>query len=166
MGAGTTPITVSTRAPEETHKVAGALAELLVPGDVVSLTGDLGAGKTAFVQGAARALGVLEPVTSPTFVLVREYRGDVPVYHLDVYRLDNLKEVLDLGFEDLLDPGGVMFIEWGDAIEALLPDSHLQVEISTDPADEGRRLAFSGRGPRWMGRWERLEGVLGPWRSG
>ena len=165
MGTRTAPISVSTRAPEETHKVAGALAELLVPGDVVSLTGDLGAGKTCFVQGAARALGVTEPVTSPTFVLVREYRGDVPVYHLDVYRLGNLREVLDLGFEDLLDPGGVMFIEWGDAIDTLLPDSHLRVEITADPEDDGRRMAFSGRGPRWLARWERLEGVLSPWRS-
>ena len=113
------PLELSTRTPEETRKVAAALAELLVPGDVVSLTGDLGAGKTCFVQGAAGALGVEDAVASPTFVLVREYRGDLPVYHVDVYRLDRLQEVIDLGFEDLLDPSGVVFIEWGDVIEAL-----------------------------------------------
>ena len=155
---------IQTRAPDETRKVGAALAELLVPGDVVSLTGDLGAGKTTFVQGAARALGVGEPVNSPTFVLVREYRGDVPVYHLDVYRLNRIQEVLDLGFEDYLDPSGVVFIEWGDAIDALLPDDHLRVEITTGQEDV-RRLAFSGRGIRWAGRWERLEGLLAPWRS-
>jgi tRNA threonylcarbamoyladenosine biosynthesis protein TsaE len=154
---------VISRAPDETRKVGAALAELLVPGDVVSLTGDLGAGKTAFVQGAARALGVQEPVTSPTFVLVRQYRGDVPVHHVDVYRLDRVQEVLDLGFEDLLDPSGVVFVEWGDAIDALLPDDHLRVEITT--GDEARRLSFAGRGSRWAGRWERLEGVLVPWRN-
>lgn len=153
---------VISRAPDETRKVGAALAELLVPGDVVSLTGDLGAGKTAFVQGAARALGVQEPVTSPTFVLVRQYRGDVPVHHVDVYRLDRVQEVLDLGYEDLLDPSGVVFVEWGDAIDTLLPDDHLRVEITTD--DEARRLSFAGRGTRWAGRWERLEGVLVPWR--
>jgi len=157
-------IDILTRAPDETRKAGAALAELLVPGDVVSLTGDLGAGKTAFVQGAARALGVDDPVASPTFVLVREYRGDLPVYHLDVYRLDRVQEVLDLGFEDYLDPSGVVFIEWGDAVEVLLPDEHLRVEI-TVRGDEARRLAVAGRGIRWAGRWERLEGVLGPWRD-
>jgi tRNA threonylcarbamoyladenosine biosynthesis protein TsaE len=154
---------VISRGPDETRKVGAALAELLVPGDVVSLTGDLGAGKTAFVQGAARALGVQEPVTSPTFVLVRQYRGDVPVHHVDVYRLDRVQEVLDLGFEDLLDPSGVVFVEWGDAIDALLPDDHLRVEITT--GDDSRRLSFAGRGSRWAGRWERLEGVLVPWSN-
>jgi tRNA threonylcarbamoyladenosine biosynthesis protein TsaE len=154
---------VISRGPDETRKVGAALAELLVPGDVVSLTGDLGAGKTAFVQGAARALGVQDPVTSPTFVLVRQYRGDVPVHHVDVYRLDRVQEVLDLGFEDLLDPSGVVFVEWGDAIDALLPDDHLRVEITT--GDDSRRLSFAGRGSRWAGRWERLEGVLVPWSN-
>jgi len=160
----TATIDIVTRTPDETRTVGAGLAELLVPGDVISLTGDLGAGKTTFVQGAARGLGVGEPVVSPTFVLVREYRGDVPVYHLDVYRLDRLQEVIDLGFEDLLDPSGVIFVEWGDAIDALLPDEHLRVELRTDDGD-ARRLSFSGRGVRWAGRWERLEGVLGPWGS-
>jgi tRNA threonylcarbamoyladenosine biosynthesis protein TsaE len=159
------PLEVLTRAPEETRKVGAAVAELLVPGDVVALTGDLGAGKTALVQGAARALGVRDPVISPTFVLVREYRGDLPVYHLDVYRLDRIQEVLDLGFEDYLDPSGVLFVEWGDAIEVLLPDNHLRVEIIARD-DDVRRLAFSGRGPRWAARWERMEGQLAPWRDG
>jgi tRNA threonylcarbamoyladenosine biosynthesis protein TsaE len=159
-----TAIDVVTSSAEDTRKVAAALAELLAPGDVVSLTGDLGAGKTTFVQGAARGLGVTEQVSSPTFVLVREYRGDVPVCHIDVYRLDRLQEVIDLGFEDLLDPGSVIFVEWGDAIEPLLPDEHLRVELRTEEGD-GRRLSFAGRGARWAGRWERLEGVLVPWRA-
>jgi tRNA threonylcarbamoyladenosine biosynthesis protein TsaE len=161
MSAG--PLNLETRAPEETRDVGGALAELLAPGDVVSLTGDLGAGKTCFVQGAARALGVREPVASPTFVLVREYRGDVPVYHVDVYRLDRLQEVLDLGFEDLLDPSGVMFIEWGDAIEALLPESFLEVRLRASDEDR-RRVRLTGRGS-WVPRWERLEGAVGKWRA-
>ncbi|HEX5949032.1 MAG TPA: tRNA (adenosine(37)-N6)-threonylcarbamoyltransferase complex ATPase subunit type 1 TsaE [Actinomycetota bacterium] len=156
-------IDIDTATPEDTRKVAEAVAELLVPGDVVSLTGDLGAGKTTFVQGAARGLGVTEPVTSPTFVLVREYRGDVPVYHVDVYRLDRLQEVIDLGFDDLLDPRSVIFVEWGDAIEPLLPDEHLRVELRAAEG-EARRLSFLGSGTRWAGRWERMEGLLAPWR--
>ena len=153
------------RAPEETRELGAALAALLVPGDVVSLTGDLGAGKTCLVQGAALSLGVKERVSSPTFVLVREYRGDVPIYHLDVYRLDRLQEVLDLGFEDLLDPGGVIFIEWGDAIDSLLPDSYLEVELSISGDDELRLVGVTGRGESWAPRWERLENVLDEWRA-
>ena len=153
-----------TRAVDETRKTAAAMADLLAPGDVVSLAGDLGAGKTAFVQGAATALGVTDPVASPTFVLVREYRGTVPLYHLDVYRLEALQEVLDLGFEDLLDPRGIVFVEWGDAIEALLPDAHLRVELRVED-DDTRRMLVHGRGRSWAGRWERLEAVLSPWRA-
>jgi tRNA threonylcarbamoyladenosine biosynthesis protein TsaE len=152
---------LETTAPEQTRQVAGAVAELMTPGDIVSLTGDLGAGKTCFVQGAARALGVTDPVASPTFVLVREYRGSMPVYHVDIYRLDRFQEVLDLGFEDLLDPSGVVFIEWGDAIDTLLPASRLEVRL-TAPQDDRRVLRFTGHGS-WVPRWERLEGLLGAW---
>jgi tRNA threonylcarbamoyladenosine biosynthesis protein TsaE len=160
-------VDLSTRAPEETRNVGEALAGLLVPGDVVSLTGDLGAGKTCLVQGAARGLGVEEPVGSPTFVLVREYRGgQLPVYHLDVYRLDRLQEVIDLGFEDLLDPEGVVFVEWGSVIDALLPDSFLEIELTVPGDGEERRLALSARGPAWAERWERLEQILVPWSEG
>ncbi len=153
------------RAPDETRKAGAALSELLAVGDVVSLTGDLGAGKTAFVQGAARGLGVDAPVTSPTFVLVREYRGRIPVRHVDVYRLERVQEVLDLGFEDLVDHGGVAFIEWGDVIEALLPDTHVRVELRANE-DESRIIRVSARGSGWAPRWERLENALAPWRNG
>lgn len=159
-------IELRTRSPQETRAVGAAVAGTLVPGDVVSLTGDLGAGKTCLVQGAAAALGVREPVTSPSFVLVREYRGSLPVYHLDVYRLDRLQEVIDLGFEDLLDPGGVVFVEWGSAIEALLPEAHLEVELTLPEEDEGTRwLRVRGRGPAWASRWERLGEALGAWKA-
>ncbi len=157
-------IDLMTPALEETRKAAAAVADLLVPGDVVSLTGELGAGKTAFVQGAATALGVEEPVVSPTFVLVREYRGSLPIYHVDVYRLDRLQEVHDLGFEDFLDPQGVVFVEWGDAVEPLLPDTHLRVELRSED-DDSRRIRVSARGPGWAPRWERLESALQPWRT-
>jgi tRNA threonylcarbamoyladenosine biosynthesis protein TsaE len=160
MGA---TIELATEDPEATVSVGKALAPLLRPGDVVSLTGDLGAGKTTLVQGAARGLGVEEAVLSPTFTLIREYRGSMPIYHLDVYRLDRIQDVLDLGFEELLDQGGIVFIEWGDAIEALLPDSGLRIELTIGEADTGRRLTVSGSGRSWAERWERVESALLPW---
>jgi len=134
-------------------------------GDVVSLTGDLGAGKTTLVQGAARGLGVRDPVLSPTFTLVRQYRGERPVYHLDVYRLDRVQDVLDLGFEEMLDQDGVVFIEWGDAIRAVLPAEHLEIAV-TMPADgDLRLLALSGSGASWGNRWGRLEAASAAWRE-
>lgn len=158
-------IVLGTRAPGETREVGAAIAEVLLPGDVVSLTGDLGAGKTTLVQGAAAALEVTEQVTSPSFVLLREYRGRMPIYHVDVYRLDRVQEVLDLGFEDLLDPQGVVFVEWGDAIEGLLPDSHLEVELRVGEEDVEREVVVRARGRGWAERWDRLDGALGAWRA-
>jgi tRNA threonylcarbamoyladenosine biosynthesis protein TsaE len=161
MGA---TIDLATTDPKATTAVGAALASFLRPGDVVSLTGDLGAGKTTFVQGAARRLGVIEAVLSPTFTLVREYRGAVPVYHLDVYRLDRIQDVIDLGFEEILDQGGVVFVEWGDAVEPLLPENYIQVELTMlDEDANARRVAVSGRGRMWAERWEGVESALDPW---
>ncbi|HWC31980.1 MAG TPA: tRNA (adenosine(37)-N6)-threonylcarbamoyltransferase complex ATPase subunit type 1 TsaE [Actinomycetota bacterium] len=155
------PLSFRTASAEETTDVGAAIGALLGAGDVVSLTGDLGAGKTTLVRGAARALDVEEAVASPTFVLVREYHGTLPVYHVDVYRLDRLQDVIDLGFEDLMDGSGVVFIEWGNAVEALLPRSYLEVELEIE--EGGRRVVVSARGPMWAGRWERVEAALATW---
>ena len=151
--------------PEDTRAIGRALASLLRAGDVVALGGELGAGKTTLVQGVAAALGVSEPVLSPTFTLVREYRGELPVYHLDVYRLSRLQDVLDLGFEEMTDAGGVTFVEWGDAIDALLPESHLEISLRTPEAieSEERCITVAAAGPSWAERGERLESVLEPW---
>jgi len=132
------------------------------PGDVVALSGDLGAGKTCFVQGAAAALGVRERVTSPTFVLLREHRGTVPIRHLDVYRLSNLQELTDLGFEELLDPSSIVFIEWGDAIRPLLPDAFLEVELRGD-ADDERTVDIHAHGPEWNRRLAGAADRLAGW---
>src|SRR5688500_9095692 len=109
-------LTVTTRSVEETRIVGAALAPMLLPGDVLSLTGDLGAGKTALVQGIAAASGVESRVTSPSFTIVHEYRGRYPFIHIDVYRLNSFQEVIDLGFEEFLDPQSIVMVEWGDAI--------------------------------------------------
>ncbi len=145
-------LAVTSRSADETRILGAALAPTLVPGDVVSLSGDLGAGKTTFVQGLAAALGVKQAVTSPTFTLIHEYEGRYPVLHLDVYRLDSFQEVLDLGFEELLDPAAVIVIEWGEALAPLLPGTRLQIDIfrSEDPrAEEDRRVLFKPHGGDW-----------------
>lgn len=152
------------RSPEETRRIAEALAPLLVPGDVVALTGDLGAGKTVFVQGAARALGVKSRVTSPSFVLLREYLGDLPVLHLDVYRLNSLQELIDLGFEEYMEPSRVMFIEWGDAVGPMLPEEHLEIDLRVVSEDE-RTVTFTPFGAGWLGRIASLAEHMGEWQE-
>ncbi len=154
-----------TASPEETRAVGEAIAPALRSGDVVSLTGDLGAGKTTFVQGVARALDVTDHVVSPTFTLVREYRGRLPIYHFDIYRLDHLQDVLDLGFEEILDRGGIVFIEWGDAIEALLPEAYLQIELTIPQDDSRRRVEVTARGMTWARRWDGVIQAVTPWKA-
>jgi tRNA threonylcarbamoyladenosine biosynthesis protein TsaE len=156
---------LQTTSPEETRAVGEAIAPALRPGDVVSLTGDLGAGKTTFIQGVAGALGVSDRVVSPTFTLVRQYEGTLPVYHFDVYRLDHLQDVLDLGFEEILDLGGIVFIEWGDAIEALLPEAYLQIELTIPGEESRRRLEIGTRGMAWARRWDRVMDAVAPWKA-
>lgn len=129
---------------------------------MIALCGDLGAGKTCFVQGAAAALGVTDRVTSPTFVLVKEYAGRLPVLHLDVYRMGNLQELVDLGYEEFLDPSWVVFIEWGDAVGQLLPSEYVQVVISAPTAEE-RRLEIEAHGPQWSRRLAALAEPLEPY---
>ena len=143
-------LAVVSRSSEETRILGASLAPLLLPGDVLSLNGDLGAGKTCFVQGMASALGVAQRVTSPTFTLVHEYAGRFPVVHLDVYRLNYFQEVLDLGFEELLDPGAILVVEWGEAVGPLLPARFLEIELRRVEAEENHRsVSFRPRGPGW-----------------
>lgn len=124
--------------PEQTRAIASTCASALRGGDVVVLAGDLGAGKTTFVQGAADTLGVRDHVTSPTFVLVREYAGRGRIVHVDVYRLSSLQELIDLGYEELFAADTITFIEWGDAVDAVLPEARFEVEIRATSEDERR----------------------------
>jgi tRNA threonylcarbamoyladenosine biosynthesis protein TsaE len=150
---------------EETRAVGRTVAGFLAAGDVISLTGDLGAGKTTFIQGAAAGLLVTDPVLSPTFTLVRHYEGTLPVYHLDVYRLNRVQDVLDLGFDEILDRGGVVFIEWGDAIDSLFPEAFLEVDLRLPDGHERSRLVLlTGHGRRWADSWPALADAAGAWR--
>ena len=116
--------------PAETQRIGEALGKQLKPGDVVATIGELGAGKTCFLQGLMRGLGVTETVTSPTFVLINQYRGRLLVYHLDAYRTESLTELLDLGLEEFLYGDGVTVVEWADKLLPLLPPHAIVVRIS------------------------------------
>ena len=159
-------ILAATTSADETRALARALAELVVPGDVLLLGGDLGAGKTTFTQGFAVGLGVVEHVTSPTFTLVRPYdggRGRPSLLHVDVYRLDQLAEVLDLGLAEQVEEGAVAVVEWGiDAAPAFGPD-HLEIEITLGASDDDRVLQFQPVGRRWVGRADALRRAIATW---
>lgn len=154
-------LTVTTRSVDETRIIGACLAPMLLPGDVISLSGDLGAGKTALVQGIAAASGVDQRVTSPSFTIVHEYEGRFPFIHIDVYRLNSFQEVIDLGFEEFLDPEAVVIIEWGDAIAPLLPRRHLEVELRrVEGKDEDERfLVFRPHGQEWVRKIQQMRGT-------
>ena len=145
-----------------TRALGGAVATLVGVGDVVVLVGDLGAGKTAFVQGFAASLGVTAPVTSPTFTLANRYEGRLVVNHLDVYRFDCPEEVSDLALPELLDDG-VTLVEWGDTIASALPSEHLSVTIRFGDGDDDRSFELMGQGATWNRRADRLRAALVRW---
>lgn len=173
----------------DTRAIAAAVAGLARPGDVILLVGDLGVGKTAFAQGFGAALGVTEPITSPTFTLVQSYEApDLTLHHADLYRLERTGEIADLALAELAESGGVVLVEWGDVLGGMLPGGHLAVVIeideravgapdtvdhldtvddpdSVDTLDEPARIIeLHGEGAAWAARWERLEAVTEAWR--
>jgi tRNA threonylcarbamoyladenosine biosynthesis protein TsaE len=141
-----------TRSTEETLELAATIGELLRAGDVLSLVGDLGAGKTVFARGVARTLGVTEPVVSPSFTIVREYDGRMPLVHVDVYRIDTVQELHDLGFEELVRDDAVTLVEWGDMIDGLLPRDRLDVRLALGATDDERVVEIEGHGRSWRAR--------------
>lgn len=124
---------IETRSPEETFETGRRLGEKAVPGQVFTLMGDLGVGKTVFTQGLARGLGIQEPVSSPTFTIVQVYEeGRLPFYHFDVYRIGDVEEMDEVGFDDYVMGDGVSLIEWADLIEEILPEKRTEVRIEKD----------------------------------
>ncbi len=134
-----------THSPAETEDLGARLAEALDAGRVVAFTGDLGAGKTAFVSGMARALGVEERVTSPTFTIVNEYEGGrLPLFHFDMYRLGDANELFHIGWEDYLARGGICAVEWSENVaEAIEPDA-VRVSIVRGDGDSDRMITIEG----------------------
>lgn len=132
---------IVTASPAETQAAGERLGRALVGGEVIALTGPLGAGKTCFVQGVVRGLGVGTPATSPTFVLVNEYRGRLAVHHVDAYRPERPEELVDIGLLDLFGGAGVTIVEWADRIASLLPADAIRVHIE-GLGDEPREITI------------------------
>ncbi len=160
----------------DTYAIAAALAERCRPGDLIVLSGEMGAGKTAFARGFGAALGVTEPITSPTFTLVHTYdiaadlgHGAKALHHADLYRLDRTAEIADLALEELAEYQGIVLVEWGDVADAFFGD-RLEVHLEPDLFDDGvgddgtfdgigdgaRSIEISASGASWAQRWSRL----------
>lgn len=134
--------------PEDTSKLAFRLADLLTPGTVLTLEGDLGAGKTTFTKGLAKGLGIKRNVNSPTFTIIKEYSGGkLPLYHMDVYRLGEQEE--DLGFDEYFEGEGVTVVEWAHLIKDHLPEERLDIEIVHIENDR-RQISFIPKGESYM----------------
>lgn len=123
---------------KETREIGFKLGKLLKPGSIVCLIGDLGAGKTTMTQSLAEALEVDDYITSPTFTIVNEYEGKMPLYHFDVYRIGCSEEMYDIGFDEYINGEGVCIIEWANIIEDILPDDYLKIELKYK--DMGREM--------------------------
>ncbi len=134
---------------DSTKEFGEKLGKLLKKGDIVALNGDLGAGKTTLTKSLGLGLGVEEYITSPTFSLINEYRGRLPVYHFDVYRLENVKELDDLGFDEYFFGGGVCIIEWAEKIEKMLPKGTIILDIRSGADEDKRTVDISGTGDRY-----------------
>ena len=133
-----------TWSPEETEALGEKIAEKLTGGEVIALSGEMGAGKTALTRGIARGLGVAGGVSSPTFALVHEYRGRLPVYHFDMYRIESWDDLYSTGFFDYLDSGGVLIVEWSENIENALPESAVRIRLRRGGTDSQRILTLEG----------------------
>lgn len=144
----------------DTHAIAAALAAVVRSGDVIVLAGEMGSGKTAFAQGFGAALGVDEPITSPTFNLVHNHRaGKLTLLHADIYRLGTQHEVADLALTEMVEADGVLLVEWGDVVASMFGD-HLLVRLEPGVGDDDRRITVSAVGRSWATRWERIGASL------
>lgn len=138
---------VETRSPEETFALGESIGEAAKPGQVYTLNGDLGVGKTVFTQGVAAGLGITEPVSSPTFTIVQVYEeGRLPFYHFDVYRIGDIEEMEEIGYDDYFFGEGVCLIEWAQLIEEILPEDRIAVTIEKDLSQgfDYRRITIEG----------------------
>lgn len=154
------------KSPVDTQQIAATIAGHVRTGDLIVLAGEMGAGKTFFVQAFGRALGITEPITSPTFNLIHSYSsGRLRIHHADLYRLGRTGEVDDLGLSELQGTGGVVIVEWGDIVGDALGDALVvRLSGSANPAStDERMIEIEGRGTRWVSRWGGLRDALDQW---
>jgi len=146
----------------DTEELGNLLGQLLAPGDVVALIGELGTGKTCFTRGIARGLGIDKriQVVSPSFTIINEYDGPLPLYHFDFYRIETTAQMLGLGYEEYFFGTGITVIEWGEKVQEFLPDEHITVHFCYQEDEESREIKIKGHGTRFVPRMRRLEGVV------
>ncbi len=149
-------LSVKSSCEDNTYEFGQKIGELVEPGQLILLSGDLGAGKTLLTQGICDGLGVEEDVTSPTYNLINEYEGDLAVYHMDLYRLEQEEDLYDLGFEDYLENGGIVIIEWPDLVYDLIPAEFIYIKIEVISQEE-RIIVVEAEGEKSMKLVERLE---------
>jgi len=140
-------VIIETKKPEETFALGQEIGRNAKPGQVYTLTGDLGVGKTVFTQGVAAGLGITEPVNSPTFTIVQVYEeGRLPFYHFDVYRIGDIEEMEEIGYDDYFFGGGICLIEWAELIEEILPEDRISITIEKDLSKgfDYRRITIAG----------------------
>lgn len=148
--AASRSLMIRTSSPQQTEALGTALGALLRAGDVVALSGELGAGKTIFTRGIAEGAGATGHIASPTFTFIREYHGPVTMFHADLFRLEEPAQLEDIGLEEILDAGGIVVIEWAEKARALLPAEYLWVELRFTKQDDAREIEFMPRGPRYV----------------
>ena len=162
MKIKTNSVELISRSPEQTQRLGKHLGEMAQAGDLFLLAGTLGSGKTCLAQGIACGLGVQEYAVSPTFVLVREYHGRFPMYHIDLYRLDHIEEIVDLALEEYLYGNGICVIEWAEKGMDVLPGEHLLVKLSNNSASE-RLLVLEPHGEHYRRMLTSLKEELKTW---
>jgi tRNA threonylcarbamoyladenosine biosynthesis protein TsaE len=159
-------LAVRTRSPVETSSLGRHVAAMLRPGEVLLLVGDLGTGKTTFVQGIATGLGAGRRARSPSFTIVHEYRGGrFPLIHVDLYRCGTPTEVFDLGLEELFEPPSVSVVEWGEKAFEIAGRDYLELDFSWDAGDDVRNISFVPSG-RWQERMGELSEAVRSWANG
>ncbi len=142
-------IEIESYSPEDTYELGYRIGKRLKEGDIICLNGDLGAGKTTITKAIAEALDIHDTITSPSFTIVNEYYGDVDLYHFDVYRIDDLEEMYDLGYEEYFYSDGICVIEWSNMIEELLPDKRLVITLKNTEDMDKRKIEIEAFGDRY-----------------
>jgi len=149
LSQSTNRLELISHSPEQTQKIGTHIGELALPGDIILLVGELGTGKTCLTQGIAWGLDIKEYAASPSFIIVRELYGRLPLYHIDLYRLDHIEEIVELGLDDYLYGNGVCVVEWAEKGLSVLPKEHLLIQISY-LSDTERSFQFKPSGKRYL----------------
>ncbi|OGO77277.1 MAG: tRNA (adenosine(37)-N6)-threonylcarbamoyltransferase complex ATPase subunit type 1 TsaE [Clostridiales bacterium GWB2_37_7] len=147
---------IISKSAEQTYKLGEKLGKNLQQGDIICLTGDLGAGKTAFTKGIGAGLDVKEFITSPTYTIINEYNGSIPLFHFDVYRLEGVEEMYELGYEEYFFGDGAVVIEWADIVKDIIPQERLWVTILRSNEEDSREIIFDASGERYQNIVEEL----------